>query len=118
MRLNVGVLRAEELAGALDGERFGLIDKVAAVVITLAGVALGILVREDRTHRLEDGVAGIVFRSDQLQAFLLPALFVGDDCGDFRIDLFKRPDVCAGHHCKLSLDCTRAPLWRAQLSKV
>jgi hypothetical protein len=48
MRLNVDVIRTEELLRPLDGEHFYFIDLLAATVVSLAGVALGVFVREDR----------------------------------------------------------------------
>ena len=44
VRLHIGIIRAEEHFGALDGKRFNDIDMLAAAVITLARVALGVLV--------------------------------------------------------------------------
>ena len=44
MRLHIGIIRAEEHLGALDGKRFDNINMLTAAVIALAGVALGVLV--------------------------------------------------------------------------
>ena len=45
MWLHIGIIRAEQFLGALDGEFLHHIDKFAAAVITLARIAFGILVR-------------------------------------------------------------------------
>ena len=45
-------IRAEQLLGAFDGNRFNLIDIFAAAVIALARIAFGILVGQDRALRL------------------------------------------------------------------
>ena len=37
VRLDVGVLGAEELLGALDGQRLDHVDELAAAVVALAG---------------------------------------------------------------------------------
>ena len=44
VRLHIGIIRAEEHLGALDGKRFDDINMLTAAVIALAGVALGVLV--------------------------------------------------------------------------
>ena len=54
MGLDVGVLAAEQLAGALDGQVFDDIDLLAAAVVALAGVAFGVLVGKHRAHCLHN----------------------------------------------------------------
>ena len=44
MRLNVGVDGAEELLHAVDRDGLDLVDELAAAVVALAGIALGVLV--------------------------------------------------------------------------
>ena len=44
VRLDVGVLAAEQRLRALDRERLDHVDVLAAAVVALAGVALGVLV--------------------------------------------------------------------------
>ena len=67
VRLHVGVLGAEELLGAVDGQRLGDVDELAAAVVALAGVALGVLVGQHRAGRLQHGLADEVLRGDQLE---------------------------------------------------
>jgi hypothetical protein len=43
VRLHIGELRAEELREAVDGQLLDDIDVLAAAVVALAGVALGVL---------------------------------------------------------------------------
>jgi hypothetical protein len=52
VRLNVGILSAEELLDALDGEVLYLVYHLATAIVTLAGQTLGILVGEVTAHRL------------------------------------------------------------------
>jgi hypothetical protein len=47
MRLHVGVIGAEERGGARNRRALGDVDELAAPVIPLAGVALGVLVGQD-----------------------------------------------------------------------
>ena len=53
VRLDVGVLGAEELLGAVDGEPLDLVHDLAAAVVALAGQPLGVLVGHDVGHRLQ-----------------------------------------------------------------
>ena len=84
VRLHVGVLGAEQGLGACDGERLGHVHELAAAVVAPARVALGVLVRHHRAHRLEHGVADEVLRRDQLEATVLAVDLVGDRLGDLR----------------------------------
>ena len=78
MRLDVGVLGAEQRLGAVDGQRLDDVHVLAAAVVALAGVAFGVFVREDRAGGLENRRADEVLRGDQFQAGILPFDFVPD----------------------------------------
>ncbi len=80
MRLHVGRLGAEERLHPVEREPLGDVDALAAAVIALAGIALGVLVGEHRALRLEHGPAHVVLGGDQLDVRLLP-LALGDDGG-------------------------------------
>ena len=88
--LDVGVLGAEELAGAIEGELLDDIDILAAAVPALAGVALGVFVGEAGALGLHDGAAGEVFGSDELDVFELAKGLAADGIGDLGIDLGER----------------------------
>ena len=92
MRLHVGVLGAEQRLRALDRERFGDVDELAAAVVALARIAFGVLVRQHRAGGFEDGMADEIFRRDQLEALVLPALFVAHGLGDLGIGVGERAD--------------------------
>ena len=85
VRLHVGVVGAEQRLHALDGERLDLVDEVAAAVVALAGVALGVLVGQDRADRGQDGRAGVVLRRDHLQGLALAPGLAADGGGDIGI---------------------------------
>jgi hypothetical protein len=53
VRLHVRVLGAEELLRAVDRELLDLVDDLAAAVVALAGIALGVLVRRHGADGLE-----------------------------------------------------------------
>ena len=90
VRLHVGMLGAEELFGAIARQILHHVGELASAVVTLTGISLGILVGEDRAHRLQHGLAHEILRGDQLQPFMLPPLFVFDGFGNLRIDFRQR----------------------------
>ena len=86
MRLHVGVVGAEELLGAVDGELLGDVDEFAAAVVTLPGVALRVLVRQHRALRLEDATARVVLGGDQLDMLFLARPLVVERRREFGIE--------------------------------
>ena len=90
VRLHVRVIGAEQFFRAIDG---GLLDDIApftAAVVTLAGIALGVLVREHRARRFEHSFADKVFAGDQLKAVSLARDFVVNGVSDQGIDFGER----------------------------
>ena len=87
VRLHVDVLGAEELLGAVDRELLGDVDVLAAAVVALAGVTLGVLVRQHGALRLEHGLRHEVLAGDHLQRALLTVELVGQDGRDLGIHL-------------------------------
>ncbi len=96
MRLDVGVLGAEEFLGAIDRDLLGLIDELATAVVALAGVPLGILVGQNRTLSLEHRLADEILRSDELEVVLLALGFVFDGCSNLRVEIIEN----IGHGCE------------------
>src|SRR5438093_8621892 len=72
MGLHVGRLGPEQRLGAVDREGLHLVDELAAAVIPLARISLGVLVGEHRALRLEHRLAHHVLGGDQLEVVLLP----------------------------------------------
>ena len=87
VRLHVGVLGAEERLGAVDRELLELVDDLAAAVVALPGVALGVLVGRDRADRLEDRRPREVLGRDQLDLLALPVDLAPEQRGDVGIVL-------------------------------
>ena len=87
MGLHIGVVGAKEFLGALAGQILDLIDELTAAIVALAGIALGVLVRQVGTHRLHDGGADEVFRSDQFNVRLLTLQFALHGGINFRVGL-------------------------------
>ncbi len=74
MRLNVGIVGTEQLSGAFDGQLLDLVDVLATAVVTLAGIALCVLVGQAAALRLHHAFAGVVLRGDQLDMVFLTLL--------------------------------------------
>ena len=87
VRLDVDVFGAEELLRAIDGERLGDVDELAAAVIPPARIPLGVFVRHHAAGGFEHGEADEVLGRDELEAFFLTADFVADGRGDIGIDV-------------------------------
>ena len=71
--LHVGVLRAEQAAGALARDIFHFNHPGAAAIIAVAGVALGIFVRQHAAHGGQHGGRYHVFRGNQFNVLALAA---------------------------------------------
>ena len=71
-------LGAEQLLHPLDGEQLGDVDVLAAAVIALARITLGVLVGELRPLRGQHGGAGVILRGDELDVVFLASILGGD----------------------------------------
>ena len=69
--LNVGESGAVELAGAFAGDVLDDVDLLAAAVVALAGIALGVFVGKHAADRLHNRRRSEVLRCDQLHAAAL-----------------------------------------------
>ena len=81
MRLDVCIIRSEQLLHALDRQRLGHVHVLAAAVVALARITFRVLVGEHAALRLEHARAGVVLGGDQLDMVLLPAALVLDGLG-------------------------------------
>lgn len=78
MGLHVGMVGPEQPAGPVAGQVFHHVHALAAAVVPLAGVALGILVGEHRARCGQHRLADKVLRRDQLDIAPL-AVILGPD---------------------------------------
>ena len=90
VRLDVGMVGAEELFGAVAGQVLDDVGVLASAVVALAGIALGVLVGEDRAGGFKHGLADKVFRGDEFETVVLAVLLVGDGLGDLRVHRTER----------------------------
>ena len=82
---------ARSMASALDD-----VDELAAAVVALARIALGVLVGQHRAGRFEHRAADEVLRGDQLEAVVLAMQLVADRAGDLGIGLGERAPAWRG----------------------
>ena len=85
--LHVGVLGTKQLAGAVDGDLLHLIHKLAAAVVAVAGVALGILVGQHTAHSCHHGGGNNVLAGDQLNVLALTAQLAVHGLAQFGVSL-------------------------------
>jgi hypothetical protein len=90
VRLDVRVLGAEQGLRAVDRQLLDDVDVLAAAVVALAGIALGVLVRQHGALALEDRLRHEVLGGDHLQRVLLPAQLALDRLGDLGVDVGER----------------------------
>ena len=64
--LHVGMLCTKQLFGPLNGQILHLVNVLAAAVIALAGIALGVFIGQDRPHGRHDRRRNKIFGGDQL----------------------------------------------------
>jgi multisubunit Na+/H+ antiporter MnhE subunit len=69
--LHVSILSAKQLANAVDGKLLYLVYYLATTIVTVARIALGILVGKVRSHGFHNLVAYEVLTRNQLNAFQL-----------------------------------------------
>ncbi len=83
--LNVGVLCAEQLASALNGDVLNHIHALATAVVTFGRVSLGVLVGQHTADRHHDSLGDNVLGSDQLKPIPLTGKFGINSRGYFGI---------------------------------
>ena len=86
--LDIDMLGAEQALEPVAGEVLDLVDELTAAVVAVAGIALGVFVREHAPDRLHDGGAGEVFTGDHLQPLVLARLLGLHGGPDVRVFLF------------------------------
>ena len=87
VRLDVGVVRVEQLLEPVDRDRLDLVDELAAAVVALAGVALGVLVGQHAALCLQRGDRREVLRGDHLERRLLAVQLGIEQRRDVRVEL-------------------------------
>ena len=85
VRLHIGVLGAEQLAGPVPGNVLYNIHALAAAVVPFAGVALGVLVGEHRAHGGHHRRGDDVLRGNQLQVPPLAGKLLLHGLAHFRV---------------------------------
>jgi hypothetical protein len=76
VRLHVDVLGAPELFCAIDSDPFEFVDVFAPAVIATTGIALGVLIREDASLRVEDCLTRVILARNECERLALSVRFV------------------------------------------
>ena len=108
VRLNVGVIGSEKLAGTLTRDLLNNVYALAAAVVALAGIALGILICQMAAHCRHNSGSYDVFAGDQLKISALTlqlAVHRVADCGIVFPEILKTRDICQFTHFSFPL-CT------------
>ena len=112
MRLHIGMVCAKQFAGAGAGKLFHLIDKLAAAVIAVAGVTLGVFVGQNTAHCRKHCRGNYILRGNQLNIFALAIHFA---CHRGAYLFIPRPNKTDGIH-HISKHCVSSSallhLWR------
>ncbi|MNJ23922.1 hypothetical protein D3C77_183230 [compost metagenome] len=75
VRLDVGVVGAEQLLGTINGQLLNFIHMLTTAVVALARIAFSVFVGQAAALGLHDTLAGVVLRGDQLNVIFLALLF-------------------------------------------
>ena len=94
VRLDVGMLGAEDVLRPRDREVLDLVDDLAALVVAPTRVPLRVLVGEDGPGGLHHRVADEVLGGDQLDVRPLALRVLGDQRGERGVGL------CEAHHVR------------------
>ena len=90
MGLHIGVLGAEKLAGTVTGDVLNLVHILAAAVVSVGGIALGIFICEHAAHGGEHRRRNEVLRRNKLYIAALAAKLALHGGGKLRIVIFKK----------------------------
>jgi hypothetical protein len=113
MGLDVDEVRAEHGLRAVDGQLLRDVDELAAPVVAPAGIALRVLVRQDRPLRLQDGAGDEVLRRDHLERPALAGELVIQHGADLGVEL-RQGHVIEGIAHGLSPDQVHSPVSRVE----
>ena len=107
MGLHVGILRAEEPAGPVDGDLFHLVHELAAAVVPFAGIALGVFIGQHAAHGGHDRRADDILAGDQLDILALARQLALHGGGDFGVRPAHQADGV--HHRFIHIDFSFFP---------
>ena len=83
--LHIGMLRAKEFDGPLNGQVLDLVHILAAAIVSGAGIALGVFIGQMAAHGLHHRGGHKVLGSDQLNMVLLTGQLTHHGGIDFRV---------------------------------
>ncbi len=86
IRLNVGVLRSEQLLGAVDGELLDVVDEADALVIPSPRITFGVLDIQVGGQTLQHRRRSVVFAGDEVEGAGVALAVALDQREDLRIN--------------------------------
>ena len=92
MGLDVGVLRAEELAGPFPGDFLHNVHILAAAVVPLAGIPFRVFIGEDAAHGRHNRRGNDILAGNQLNIPALALQFQAHSFRYFRVILSHKAD--------------------------
>ena len=87
--LNVRELSAEQLAGAVDSYLLDNVNALAAAVVALTRITLGVLVCQNASHRSHNSRGNDIFACDELKVPSLPCKLVLHSLSYFGVNAFN-----------------------------
>jgi hypothetical protein len=106
--LDVGVVGLKQRLGPIEAELLDAVDDLLALVVALAGVALGVAVGQHGAGRGQDRRRHVVLRRDQADAVALQRLLGGEQVAELGIGGVDGVGL-AGHRASLPAHSTRQP---------
>ena len=98
MGLDVGMIRAEKLAGTVYGDLLDHVDALASAVVSRAGISLGILIGKRSTHGHHDSLGHHVLAGDKLETSFFALILRFDCLSHLGVDTFQKFDYRINHY--------------------
>ena len=108
VRLHIGIFCTKQLTGTVDGQLLHFVHKLAAAVIAVAGITLGIFIGKHAAHGGHYGGAYDVFTGDQFDIAALAVQLTAHTGSNLRVRLCNQTDGVHHffiHSAKPSLSC-------------
>ena len=89
MGLHIDVFRAKKFFCSVSGDILHNINALTAAVISFSGIALGIFIRQNRTHCLQNGFRNDILGCDKFNVVTLPVKFLLHCLSDLGVVIAK-----------------------------
>ena len=103
MGLNIGVLCAEQTAGALNGDVLHHINALTAAVVAVCGITLGVFVGKRGAHSQHNGLGNKILAGDKLKSALFACVLGGNGVPYLGVVVFQKFNDGVYHDKVLSI---------------